>query len=70
MGILNKILASHAPCSTFLIRLLVGGTFLSAGIQEFLFADDLGAGRFVEIGIPYPKVTAPLVGACEIGCGA
>jgi len=70
MGILNKIVASHAPCSTFLIRLTVGGTFLFAGIQEFLIADDLGVGRFVEIGIPYPEIMAPFVGLCEIGCGA
>jgi putative oxidoreductase len=52
MGICTKIHATHAPCSTILIRLIVGGTFLSEGIQKFLFPDALGVGRFVKIGIP------------------
>jgi uncharacterized membrane protein YphA (DoxX/SURF4 family) len=47
----------------------VGGTFLSEGIQKFLFADALGAGRFVKIGIPYPEIMAPFVGALEVVCG-
>jgi hypothetical protein len=29
--------ATSASCSTFLIRLVVDGTFLSEGIQKFLF---------------------------------
>jgi len=37
MGILRRIFATQAPCSTILIRLIVGGTFLSEGIQKFLF---------------------------------
>ena len=70
MGILKNIFAANAPCATVLIRLVVGGTFLSEGIQKFLFPDALGAGRFVKIGIPYPEVMAPFVGVFEIGCGA
>jgi putative oxidoreductase len=70
MGICTKIHATNAPCSTVLIRLIVGGTFLSEGIQKFLFPDALGVGRFVKIGIPYPEVMAPLVGLFEIACGA
>ena len=70
MGICAKIHATHAPCSTILIRLIVGGTFLSEGIQKFLFADALGVGRFVKIGIPRPEIMAPFVGVCEIVCGA
>jgi len=62
--------ASPAPAATILIRLVVGGVFLSEGIQKFLFPDALGAGRFVKIGIPYPEIMAPLVGVFEIGCGA
>ncbi len=54
MGVLRNTLASSAPCSTFLIRLVVGGTFLSEGIQKFLYPNALGMGRFVKIGIPYP----------------
>lgn len=48
---------------------MVGGVFLSEGIQKFLFAADVGAGRFAKIGIPSPKLVAPLVGGFEIGCG-
>ena len=70
MGMLRCITATHAPCSTFLIRLIVGGTFLSEGIQKFLFPDALGVGRFVKIGIPSPEVMAPFVGVFEIACGA
>jgi len=69
MGVLRKTLATSAPCSTILIRLVVGGTFLSEGIQKFLFPDALGVGRFVKIGIPYPEVMAPFVGVFEIACG-
>ena len=48
----------------------MGGTFLSEGVQKFLFPDALGVGRFLKIGIPYPDVMAPFVGVCEIACGA
>jgi len=64
------VVASCAPAATILIRLIVGGVFLSEGIQKFLFADALGVGRFAKIGIPMPEVMAPFVGAFEIGCGA
>jgi hypothetical protein len=47
----------------------LGAIFLSAGIQKFLFPDELGVGRFVKIGIPAPSVMAPFVGVCEIVCG-
>ena len=70
MCICTKIHATHAPCATVLIRLIVGGTFLSEGIRKFLFVDELGVGRFVKIGIPHPEVMAPFVGVCEIVCGA
>ena len=53
-----------------LIRLMVGCVFLSEGVQKFLFADALGAGRFARIGIPAPDIMAPFVGMVEIGCGA
>ena len=49
---------------------MVGGVFLSEGIQKFLFVKELGVGRFVKIGIPYPEVMAPFVGVCEIACGS
>lgn len=56
--------------SILLIRILVGWVFVSEGIQKFLFPAALGLGRFTKIGIPYPQVTAPLVGVIEIACGA
>lgn len=52
-----------------IIRLMVGLVFLSEGIQKFLFADNLGAGRFLKIGIPIPEVMGPFVGAVEITAG-
>lgn len=70
MEFLRRILATHAPCSTILIRLVVGGAFLSEGIQKFVFPEALGVGRFVKIGIPNPEVMAPFVGAFETVCGA
>ena len=56
--------------AVILIRILVGWVFISEGIQKFLFPAALGWGRFAKIGIPDPHVTAPLVGAVEIVCGA
>lgn len=59
-----------AEKSVLLIRILVGGVFVSEGIQKFLFPAALGVGRFSKIGIPYPHLTAPFVGGVEILCGA
>jgi putative oxidoreductase len=53
-----------------LLRVMVGGVFLSEGLQKFIFPGALGAGRFAKIGIPLPYFTAPFVGAVEIICGA
>ena len=64
------ITASTAPKATILIRILVGGVFLSEGIQKFLFPEALGIGRFAKIGIPAPGFTAPFVGVVEIVFGA
>lgn len=62
----HRLLATTAPRAVILIRLLTGLVFLSEGIQKFLFPDQLGVGRFVKIGIIYPTVMAPFVGAVEI----
>ncbi len=51
------------------MRVLVGGVFLSEGVQKFLFADALGVGRFIKIGIPAPALMAPFVGVVEVVCG-
>jgi putative oxidoreductase len=69
MKSLQRILTTSAPASVILIRLVVGAVFLSEGIQKFLFANDLGVGRFIKIGIPAPQIMAPLVGVIEIVCG-
>ena len=66
----DRIITSSAPRSVILVRLVVGGVFLSEGVQKFLFPDALGVGRFVKIGIPAPEIMAPFVGVFEIGCGA
>ncbi|HMK38006.1 MAG TPA: DoxX family protein [Bacteroidota bacterium] len=70
MALIRRLASTDAPGAVILIRLVVGGTFLSEGIQKFLFAADLGVGRFIKIGIPWPEFTAPFVGVCEILCGA
>jgi putative oxidoreductase len=61
--------ASNAPAAIVLVRLAVGLIFLSEGIQKFLFAGELGVGRFAKIGIPAPELLAPFVGVVEIVCG-
>jgi uncharacterized membrane protein YphA (DoxX/SURF4 family) len=66
----TKALRTQAPSATLLIRLAVGAVFLSEGIQKFLFADQLGVGRFIKIGMPAPETLAPFVGCVEIVCGA
>jgi putative oxidoreductase len=63
-------LSRRAHGAAVLIRLMVGAVFLSEGIQKFLFADAVGAGRFAKIGIPTPEIVAPFVGGVEIVCGA
>jgi putative oxidoreductase len=62
----RKLFASNASPAVILIRFVVGGVFLSEGIQKFLFPGDLGVGRFIKIGIPSPEVMAPFVGVVEI----
>jgi len=53
-----------------LVRLVIGlVVFLPEGIQKLAFPEILGAGRFAHIGIPYPAVMGPFVGAIEIVCG-
>jgi len=49
---------------------MVGGVFLSEGIQKFLFPGKVGAGRFTRIGLPSPEILGPLVGGTEIIFGA
>jgi putative oxidoreductase len=64
-----RIVTTSAPTPVVLVRLLVGGVFVSEGIQKFLYPEAFGVGRFIKIGIPAPALTAPFVGAVEIVCG-
>lgn len=41
---LRSVLATRAPGSVSLIRLLVGAVFLLEGIKKFLFPADWGSG--------------------------
>ncbi len=65
----DRIVRADGPAANLLVRLLIGGVFLSEGIQKFVYPDALGVGRFAKIGIPAPSVMAPFVGIVEIGCG-
>jgi putative oxidoreductase len=69
MKLYKKIIATKASPAVILIRLLVGAIFLSEGIQKFLFAAEVGVGRFAKIGIPSPEMMAPFVGVVEAVCG-
>lgn len=53
-----------------LIRVIVGVVFLNEGILKFLRPEELGAGRFARIGLPFPHLLAPFVGGVEIAGGA
>lgn len=53
-----------------LIRVIVGSVFLTEGILKFLYPNELGAGRFAHIGLPFPHLLAPFVGAVEAVAGA
>ena len=65
----RRIVRSNAPAAVILIRLMVGGVFLSEGIQKFLYPDTVGAGRFAKIGFNNPAFWAGFTGSFEILCG-
>jgi putative oxidoreductase len=54
-----------APRSTLVMRLMVGGVFLSEGILKFVYPNQ-GVGRFTKLGIPMPELTANFIGGLEI----
>ena len=66
----TALLRTRAQGWTILVRLMVGlVVFLPEGIQKLVFPEILGAGRFANIGIPYPEVMGPFVGTVELVCG-
>ncbi len=66
----QRLTETRAPGAVVLIRLVVGAVFLSEGIQKFLFPAQVGAGRFLKIGLPMPEILGPFVGGFEIVCGS
>ncbi|MGA3160485.1 MAG: DoxX family protein [Terracidiphilus sp.] len=56
--------------SMILVRALVGLVFLLEGSLKFLRPEELGAGRFEALGLPFAHYLAPLVGGIEIAGGA
>ena len=67
----TALLRTTAPGWSILVRLIVGlVVFFPEGIQKLIFPQILGAGRFANIGIPYPELMGPLVGVVETVCGA
>jgi putative oxidoreductase len=69
MGVMAGMRATRAPAAVVLVRLAVGGVFVSEGLQKFIFPIELGLGRFQKIGIPAPGFFAPFVGGVEVLCG-
>jgi putative oxidoreductase len=69
MTVLARLTFLQLTAPVWLIRLMVGGVFLSEGIQKFLFPAEVGAGRFAKIGLPSPEFLGPVVGTFEIACG-
>src|SRR3954471_7435594 len=57
------------PAAATIMRVMVGGVFLSEGIMKFVFANQ-GVGRFTKLGFPHPAMTASFIGGLEIvgGC--
>ena len=53
-----------------LIRFVVGLVFLTEGILKFAQPGELGSGRFAHIGLPWPSILAPFVGAVEVLAGS
>lgn len=66
---IQKLIQTDDSKTTILIRYMVGCVFISEGIQKFLFAEALGAGRFEKIGLPFPTLMGNVVGSFEIICG-
>jgi uncharacterized membrane protein YphA (DoxX/SURF4 family) len=53
-----------------LVRVVVGLVFLLEGFLKFLLPEELGAGLFAAIGLPFAHLLAPAVGVVEIIGGA
>lgn len=65
---IRRILATEEIGSVLFIRLMVGGVFLSEGLQKFIFPADFGSGYFLSIGFPLPSFSAYLDAILQIVC--
>ena len=61
----QKIFQINQIPGYMLIRLILGYVFLVAGLQKFIFPDEMGPGRFIEMGFPVREFTAYFVGFFE-----
>ena len=66
MKLIAKLITTDSDRATIFIRFVVGFIFIMEGIQKFVYSTELGVGRFIKIGLPFPEVLAPFVGTCEI----
>jgi uncharacterized membrane protein YphA (DoxX/SURF4 family) len=61
--------AERRDLSMILVRVLVSLVFLLEGSLKFFRPEEMGAGRFEALGLPYPHYLAPFVGGVEITGG-
>jgi uncharacterized membrane protein YphA (DoxX/SURF4 family) len=59
----------RAKIPMLLIRFVVGLVFVTEGILKYVRPEELGAGRFAQIGFPFSHLLAPFVGGVEIAAG-
>jgi uncharacterized membrane protein YphA (DoxX/SURF4 family) len=64
----ERVIAPYAPRAVVLLRIAIAFVFVTEGIQKLL-DPELGAGRFVQIGIPYPEILGPFVCGVEVVAG-
>jgi putative oxidoreductase len=68
-GLKSIMFESENDNRAILVRLTVGLTFLTEGIQKYIFPELLGTGRFLTIGFNHPAFWAYFTGTFEIICG-
>ncbi len=66
---LEKLFAPYKDYSLLLLRLGVGGIYISYGVIKFIGGLDGVASNFAQQGIPFPGVMAPVVVAVEFFVG-
>jgi len=67
---LRRILRTNDIPGYLLVRVILGYVFLVAGLQKFFLPDEMGPGRFADLGFPEPALVAYAVGAFEVLGGA